>query len=64
MKATVDATKCSGYGRCVDLCPEVFELDEWGYAAVAGDGSVPDGAQERARAAAHECPEQAITVQD
>lgn len=62
MKARVDATKCSGYGSCAETCPEVFDLDEWGYAAVLGDGTVPEGAAATVRAAEAGCPEQAISI--
>ncbi len=62
MRAHVDATKCSGYGACEDHCPSVFQLDEWGYAAVTGDGTVPAGDEERVRTAMADCPENAITI--
>ncbi|MFF0291816.1 ferredoxin [Streptomyces sp. NPDC005262] len=64
MKAAVDATKCNAYGTCAEICPSVFTLDEWGYAAVEGDGTVPADAIESARAAALGCPEKAITLTD
>lgn len=64
MKANVDATKCEAYGVCVDHCPSVFQLDEWGYASVIGDGSVADGDQAAAREAAAACPENAISLAD
>jgi ferredoxin len=57
-----DATKCSGYGRCAEHLPSLFELDEWGYAALKGDGVVPDGQEEAARRAVADCPERAIAV--
>jgi len=62
MKAFVDATKCNGYGTCAELAPTLFQLDEWGYASVAGDGEVTDEAA--ARKAAADCPECAITLKD
>lgn len=62
MKATVDATKCEAYGTCAETCPSVFRLDEWGYAAVVGDGTVPPGDEAAAEKAAAECPEKAISV--
>ncbi len=64
MKASVDATKCEAYGVCVDLCPSVFQLDEWGYASLVGDGTVAEGDQAAAREAAAACPEAAISVVD
>lgn len=64
MKATVDATKCEAYGACADLCPSVFQLDEWGYASVVGDGTVPAGEETGAKEAAAACPEKAIAFID
>jgi ferredoxin len=64
MRVALDATKCEAYGACADHCPSVFELDEWGYASVIGDGSVPTGEEENARAAVNACPENAITLLD
>lgn len=64
MKATVDATKCEAYGTCAELCPSVFQLDEWGYASLVGDGAVPAGEEDRAKEAAASCPEKAIALAD
>lgn len=64
MKASVDATKCEAYGVCVDLCPSVFQLDEWGYASLIGDGTVAAGDQAAAREAVAACPEDALSVVD
>lgn len=64
MKATVDATKCEAYGACADICPSVFQLDEWGYASVAGDGTVPADMETSAKEAAAACPEKAIAFVD
>lgn len=64
MKAVVDATKCSGYGNCADVCPSVFDIDDWGYASVLGDGTVPEDDEDSAREAEAACPEKAIAIQD
>jgi ferredoxin len=61
MKVTVDADLCQGHARCWDLCPEVFDLDDQGYAYVPLT-EVPPEHEERARQAARNCPERAITV--
>lgn len=64
MKVFVDSTRCSGYGACADICPSVFSLDEWGYAATTAD-VVPDAALEpQVRTAAAQCPEHAIRYED
>lgn len=62
MKASIDSSRCQAYGTCADQCPSVFTLDEWGYAGVVGDGTVPAGNEVDAEAAASSCPEKAITI--
>ena len=64
MKSLVDATKCNAYGACEQLCPSVFSVDEWGYASVAGDGTVDDGDHDAVREAGAACPENAISVEE
>lgn len=64
MKAFIDSTKCSGYGACADTCPSVFEVDEFGFGAVIGDGDVSAADEANARAAETSCPENAITLAD
>ena len=61
VRAEVDPAKCCGYSLCVDVCPEVFRLDDGGF-AVAGPVSV--GLEAKAREAADACPESAITVEE
>ena len=53
----IDPNACSAHGDCVDIAPEVFELEET--AKVIGDG--PDDLILRA---AEACPALAITVID
>lgn len=62
MKVFVDATKCSGYGTCAEIAPDLLQLDEWGYASVIGDGVPAD--PDAARRAAAQCPEAAITIEE
>jgi ferredoxin len=64
MKVHVDATKCSAYGVCSEMCPSVFQLDEWGYAQPVGDGTVPPEHEQSARKAVAACPEHAISAED
>jgi ferredoxin len=61
MKLVVDMNVCQGHARCWDLCPEVFDLDEEGLATVILD-EVPPELESKARQAANNCPERAITV--
>ena len=34
MKVHIDSELCDGYGPCVDICPQAFELNEEGIAVV------------------------------
>lgn len=62
LRLRVDQEKCQGHARCKSLAPELFELDELGNAHEIGDGSVPDGLQDKAWLAQANCPEIAIEV--
>lgn len=53
----VDDSACAAHGDCVDVAPEVFELDD--VARVIGTG--PD---ELLMAAAEACPSAAIRIVD
>ena len=61
MKAAVDSEKCQGHARCWEICPEVFALDDVGLSYVTVD-EVPSGLEAKAREAADNCPERAITL--
>jgi ferredoxin len=62
MKAIIDLTKCSGHARCYATDPELFQIDDSGY-ALRPEFEVPAGAEVTAREGAAACPERAITVQ-
>lgn len=64
MRVRVDTDRCVGHGRCYALAPELFEPDDLGNGHEIGDGLVPEGLEDRARLAAANCPEQAITVEE
>ena len=64
MKVRVDPTLCQGHNRCYALAPDLFVLDEDGYASAVGDGSVPPGREEAAELAADNCPELAVLVEE
>lgn len=64
MKVQVDQTKCEGYGTCAEHLAAVFVIDEWGYASVEGDGTVPAGDEDVARRAIADCPVHAIRALD
>lgn len=64
MKVRLEAATCDGFGTCATHAPEVFQLDEWGYAAVVRDGVVPEGEESHVRRAVADCPVHAIVVVD
>ena len=64
MKVKVDQEKCQGHNRCFVVAPDLFELDDYGYAHEVGDGTVPPGMEEKARLAVVNCPEKAITLEE
>ena len=61
MKVTVDYDMCASTGGCMQICPEVFALDDEGHATVAVD-VVPVELEDKARQAVVNCPERAISV--
>ena len=64
MKVRVDPEKCQGHNRCYSLAPELFDIDDLGYASAKGDGVVPPGLEEKAERAVANCPEFAITLEE
>ena len=63
MKVRVDAGVCAGFGVCLGLCPEVFELHDDGYAIVRVD-EVPKELEDDVRAAVNQCPSRAISLSE
>lgn len=63
MKVRVDPNLCAGFGLCVGISPEVFELHDDGYATVLVD-DVPPELQDLVTRAANQCPAQAIIVSE
>lgn len=62
MKITIDTSMCSGHARCAATAPDVFELDDSGYALPLA-GKVPTDQEEHAREGMYACPERAITLE-
>lgn len=63
MKVRVDTDLCAGFGICVGICPEVFELHDDGYATVLV-GEVTAGLQDLVRRAESQCPARAISISE
>lgn len=61
MRVTIDANLCMGHGRCCDVEPELFGVDENGFGVVKI--AQPDAElSARAVVAAQQCPERAIRL--
>ena len=63
MKVYIDPDICTGCGPCVDVCPEVFELNEKGIAVVRVE-EVPDDLCQACMEAAESCPTEAILIEE
>ncbi|HMN45877.1 MAG TPA: ferredoxin [Povalibacter sp.] len=61
MKVRVDPQICAGFGVCLGLSPEVFELHEDGYAIVRVS-EVPKELEDAVRTAVRQCPSGAISL--
>ncbi len=61
LRVAVDGRKCQGHNRCMALCPDVFEADEYGYSVVKQPEVGPE-LEAKVRLAEQNCPERAITV--
>lgn len=51
---------CDGFGICAKHAPEHFSLDDWGYASLVGNGTVPAVDEPAVRRALLDCPVHAI----
>ena len=65
MRIKLDRTVCDGFGVCGTHAPELFSLDEWGYATLVDrTGTVPPRLAAQVRQALVSCPVRAISVLD
>lgn len=62
MQVEVDLNLCQGYGVCAQIAPEVFDLDDDGYAVVPEGTPVPEGMEDKVREAAEACPAIAVLI--
>lgn len=61
MKVTIDRAKCEGYGKCVQVAPKVFKLDEKFISSVIDAKGDTD---EKIVLAAKVCPTKAISLEE
>lgn len=62
MRVSVDDEVCGGHGVCTVLCPDVFVLEDDGYARAMVE-EVPAQLEAAVRDAAMRCPTGAIHVE-
>lgn len=60
LRIRLDRTVCDGFGACAKHAPEYFSLDDWGYASLIGDGTVPEEDRDAVMRALLDCPVHAI----
>lgn len=61
MKVHINQDMCAGFGICVGISPEIFELHEDGYATVLVS-EVPPELEDLMRRAESQCPARAISL--
>jgi ferredoxin len=62
MKCKVDPDLCTGDEICIQVCPEVFEME--GDKAVVKMGVIPDDLKDSVKEAADSCPSEAIIIEE
>ncbi|WP_084487006.1 ferredoxin [Nocardia sienata] len=62
MKIKLDRTLCDGFGICAKYAPELFSLDDWGYASLAGSPAIAPTDEPAVTRALLDCPVHAITT--
>jgi len=62
MRIEFDRDKCQGHNRCYMLAPDLFDVDDEGYAILRDAGTVPAELERQAQLAADNCPEFAVTL--
>ena len=63
MKVFVDKELCIGCEACVDICPEVFEIQD-DLAVVKIDEDVPEDLEASVEEAAEACAVEAIIIEE
>lgn len=64
VKVVVDGAKCKGHGQCAMIAPDVFFINDAGFAEVCTDVVVTSELRERLEDASLMCPESAIEIEE
>jgi ferredoxin len=62
VRVRINPIRCVAFGYCAEFCPEVFALDDWGYAAIVRN-DVSDDLLEILTQTANLCPTEAISIE-
>lgn len=62
MKVKIDPDLCTGDEICVQMCPEVFEMED--DKAIVLKEEVPEDLQDSVREATDSCPSEAIIIEE
>lgn len=62
IRITIDSDRCQGHAQCWTYAPDLFALDELGFAHPLND-EVPDDEAQRIDHAVAGCPERAISAE-
>ncbi len=62
MRVNYERERCQGHNRCYLLAPELFDVDDDGYAVLLVEGDLTEEQLAKAQLAADNCPEYAIEV--
>ncbi len=63
MRIRVDKDLCIGCEACIDICPEVFEMQD-DIASAKIEDEIPEDLDDAVREAAEACPSQAIEIEE
>jgi ferredoxin len=63
LRVHVDPIRCTAFGFCAEFAPELFDLDEWGYAWLK-ERELDGSAERLIRETARLCPRKAILVEE
>ena len=63
VRVQIVRSACAGYANCLDVAPDIFDLDEHDVAVVVAS-EFPSEQRQLLEDAAHRCPAKAIIVTD
>ena len=64
MRVKVNGELCQGHNRCYALAPDLFDVDDFGYAHTRFEDTLPVEMERLARLAEANCPEHAVELLD